>query len=38
MSVPFRAFLIGVLITIFLTFIIITWLKSQVIKRRREKK
>lgn len=38
MSVPFRAFLIGVLVTVFLTFILITWLKSQVIKRRREKK
>lgn len=38
MSVPFRAFVLGVLVTVFLTFILITWLKSQVIKRRREKK
>lgn len=38
MSVPFRAFLIGVLVTVFLTFILITWLKSQVIRKRREKK
>ena len=38
MSVPLRAFVLGVLVTVFLTFILITWLKSQVIKRRREKK
>lgn len=38
MSVPLRSFILGVLITIFLTFILITWLKSQAIKRRREKK
>lgn len=38
MSVPLRAFILGVLAMAFLTFILITWLKSQVIKRRREKK
>ena len=38
MSVPLRAFTLGVLVTVFLTFIIITWLKSQVIRKRREKK
>lgn len=38
MSVPLRAFVLGVLVMVFLTFMLITWLKSQVIKRRREKK
>ena len=38
MSVPLRAFILGVLAMAFLTFILITWLKSQVIKRRRENK
>ena len=38
MSAPLRAFLIGVLVMVFLTFALITWLKSQVIRNRREKK
>ena len=38
MSVPFRAFVLGVLAMAFLTFVLITWLKSQVIRKRREKK
>ena len=38
MSVPCRVFVLGVLAMAFLTFVLITWLKSQVIKRRREKK
>lgn len=38
MSVSLRAFLIGVLVMVFLTFALITWLKSQVIRNRREKK
>ena len=38
MSVPMRAFVLGVLAMTFLTFILVTWLKSQVIRRRREKK
>lgn len=38
MSVPMRAFVLGVLVMVFLTFTIITWIKSQVIKRRRERK
>lgn len=38
MSVPMRAFVLGVLAMTFLTFILVTWLKSQVIKQRREKK
>lgn len=38
MSVPLRSFVLGVLAMTFLVFIIITWLKSQVIRKRREKK
>ena len=38
MSVPFRSFILGVLAMAFLTFVLITWLKSQVIRKRREKK
>lgn len=38
MSVPFRAFILGVLAMAFLTFVIITWLKSQVIRNRKGKK
>lgn len=38
MSVPLRAFVLGVLAMTFLTFMIITWLKSQVIRKRREKR
>lgn len=38
MSVPVRSFILGVLVMVFLTFTIITWIKSQVIKRRRERK
>ena len=38
MSTSLRAFTLGVLAMAFLTFILITWLKSQVIKKKREKK
>lgn len=38
MSVPLRSFLMGILAMVFLMNIIITWLKSQAIKKKREKK
>lgn len=38
MSTPLRAFIMGILAMVFLANIIVTWLKSQVIKRRRERK
>jgi hypothetical protein len=38
MSVPLRSFLMGILAMIFLMTVIVTWLKSQVMKKRREKR
>ena len=38
MSVPLRSFLMGILAMVFLMTVIVTWLKSQVMKKRREKR
>lgn len=38
MSTPLRAFIMGILAMVFLANIIVTWLKSQVMKKRREKR
>lgn len=38
LSVPLRAFLMGILAMVFLMTIIITWVKAQVMKKRREKR
>lgn len=38
MSAPLRAFIMGILAMAFLANVIVTWLKSQAIKKKREKK
>lgn len=38
MSTSLRAFIMGVLAMAFLVNIVVTWLKSQVMKKRREKR
>lgn len=38
LSVPLRSFLMGILAMVFLMTIIITWVKAQVIRKKREKK
>ena len=38
MSTSLRAFIMGVLVMAFLVNIVVTWLKSQVMKKRREKR
>lgn len=38
LSVPLRSFLMGILAMVFLMTIIITWVKAQVMKKRREKR
>ena len=38
LSVPLRSFLMGILAMAFLVNIVVTWLKSQVMKKRREKR
>lgn len=38
LSAPLRYFILGVLVMVFLSFMITTWLISCVVKRRREKK
>jgi hypothetical protein len=38
MSVPLRAFVLGVLVMVFLSFIVVAWLVSYATKRRKGKK
>lgn len=38
LSVSLRSFLMGILAMVFLMTIIITWMKAQVMKKRRERK
>lgn len=38
LSVSLRSFLMGILAMVFLMTIIITWMKAQVIRKKREKK
>lgn len=38
LSVPLRSFLMGILAMVFLMTIIITWVKAQVMRKKREKK
>lgn len=38
MSTPLRAFIMGILAMAFLVNIVVTWLKSQAIKKKREKR
>lgn len=38
MSVPLRSFLMGILAMVFLMTVIVTWLKSQAMKKRRERR
>lgn len=38
LSVPLRSFLMGILAMVFLMTITITWVKAQVMRKKREKK
>lgn len=38
LSVPLRSFLMGIVAMVFLMTIIITWVKAQVMRKKREKK